>query len=193
MELAFIIITIFVIIATININLSFSVQYDILKNIGNISIRLFGIPIFKSEVSLIAGYFNLIRKNKKVLQIKVDINDKNLIFLNDVSSYFTKKLIVTCLDSDFSVSGYDPATVSIFAGYITVIEGVIRSYIACKSPDTTISNNISVKFKESGFQFKIKANVIITLFDFVWAIIRATIKRSVYGKAKVRRNSQFNY
>jgi len=193
MELIFIIITIFVVIVTININLSFCIQYDILKNIGKVSIKLFGIPIFKSDVSLIAGYFNLIRKNKKVLQIKVDINDQNLIFLNDVGSYFTKKLIVTYFGSEFYISGYDPAVVSVFSGYIMAIEGIIRAYISCKSPDTIIANNIKTKFNNNGFKFKIKANVLIALFDFVWAIIRATIKRSVYGKAKVRRNSQFNY
>lgn len=193
MELTFIIITISVIIITININLSFCIQYDIFKNIGKVAIKCFGITIFKSEVSLIAGYFNFMRKNRKVLQIKIDVNDQNLIFLNDVGSYFTKKLVVTYLDSEFFISGYNPANISIFAGYVVVIEGLIRSYIACKSPDTSISSNTKVKFSGNGLKFKIKFNMLITLFDFLWAIIRATIKRSVYGKAKIRRNSQFNY
>ena len=193
MELTFIIITIFVIIVTINISITAGVEYDIVKNIGKITLKIFKIPFFKSEISLIAGYFNLVRKNKKVLQIKIDFNDKNFKFLKDIGKYFTKKVYVTHLDTTFEISGNDPALISVLAGYVIVVEGYLRSYISSKSPDTALSSNTKVKFNGIGLKFKINLGILITIFDFIWAIIRAIVKRSVYGKAKVRRNSQFNY
>lgn len=184
MELVFIIIAILVFIITININITIGIEYNVIKNIGNLSITAFKIPFFKSEISLLAGYFNLVRKNRKVLQIKLDLKDENFKFLQDVSSYFTKKIFLTNISSDFEFSGEDPAIVSIIAGNFIVAEGIIRSYILSKSPDTDISSNTKVKYINNNLKLKFKVGILITIFDFIWAIIRALVKRSVYGKTK---------
>ena len=184
MEILFIVIAIVVVIITININISIEIEYNIFKNIGKLTIKVFRIPFFKSEISLIAGYFNLMRKNRKVLQIKVDFDDKNFKFIKDVGNYFTKKIFITELYSDFELSSQDPSTISIIAGYVIVLEGLLRSYISCKSPDTEMGSNTQVKFKENNIKFRLKVGVLITIFDFIWSIIRASVKRSLYGKTK---------
>lgn len=184
MEILFIVIAIVVVIITININISIEIEYNIFKNIGKLTIKVFRIPFFKSEISLIAGYFNLMRKNRKVLQIKVDFDDKNFKFIKDVGNYFTKKIFITELYSDFELSSQDPSTISIIAGYVIVLEGLLRSYISCKSPDTEMDSNTQVKFKENNIKFRLKVGVLITIFDFIWSIIRASVKRSLYGKTK---------
>ena len=193
MEILFIIIAFVVVVITINISISITIEYDIFKNIGKLIIKAFKIPVFTSEISLIAGYFNLIRKNHKVLQIKVDLNDKNFKFIKDISNYFTKKIIITDISTNFSVSGDNPHIVATFAGYIMAIEGVIRSYTLCKLPDAVIKSKTYVRYKENGFKFQLCIGVLITIFDFIWAIVRASVKRSLYGKTKFRRKRQFDY
>jgi len=194
MEILFIVIAIVVVIITINISITIEIEYNIFKNIGKLTIKVFRIPFFKSEISLIAGYFNLMRKNRKVLQIKVDFDDKNFKFIKDVGNYFTKKIFITELYSDFELSSQDPSTISIIAGYVIVLEGLLRSYISCKSPDTEMDSNTQVKFKENNIKFRLKVGVLITIFDFIWSIIRASVKRSLYGKTKeFGRNSWFSH
>ena len=73
-----------------------------------------------------------------------------------------------------------------------VVEGVLRSIISSKSPYTTLSNNMKVGYADNYIKVKFSIGVLITLFDFIWAIIRAFIKRSLYDKTKIRRNSWFN-
>ena len=114
----------------------------------------------------------------------MDFDDKNFKFIKDVGNYFTKKIFITELYSDFELSSQDPSTISIIAGYVIVLEGLLRSYISCKSPDTEMGSNTQVKFKENNIKFRLKIGVLITIFDFIWSIIRASVKRSLYGKTK---------
>jgi len=189
MEILFIAISIIVIIITINIRITLSISYNIYKNLGQLKLKVLGIPIFNSEISLIAGYFNLRRENRKVIQIKIDINDKNLKLIGDIGEYFSKKIFLTNLSTDFEFYGTNPAKIAIIAGHVIVIEGVLRSVINSKSPDTTITNNIDVGYIDNYIKFRFSVGILITLFDFIWAIIRALVKRSLYGKAKYGRNS----
>ena len=188
MEICFIIVSIVVIIITININVNGEISYNLYKNIGDFKLKVFGISIFKAQISLIAGYFNLIRKNKKVIQIKLDLNDENLKFIGDVGEYFTKKIFFTNIGSEFYVYGTDPAKTAIFAGNLVVIEGVVRAFISAKSPDTTTDSKLEVGYIDNYIKFKLHLGVLITLFDVVWAILRAFVRRSIYGKkSKLRR------
>ena len=182
MEKFFIIISIIVIVITLNININSEISYNLYKNIGNLRIKIFGILIFNAQISLIAGYFNLIRNNKKVIQIKLDINDKNLQFINDVGEYFTKKIFFTNVNTQFQIYGTDPSKISIVAGYLILVEGIVRSFILSKSPDTTTTNKLEVGYVDNYIRFKVNIGLLITIFDGVWAVIRALIKRSIYGK-----------
>jgi hypothetical protein len=188
MEKFFIIISIIVIVITLNININSEISYNLYKNIGNLKINIFGVEILNAQISLIAGYFNLIRKNKKVIQIKLDINDKDLQFINDVGEYFTKKIFFTNVNTKFQIYGTDPSKIAIVAGYLILIEGVVRSFICAKSPDTTATNKLEVGYVDNYIKFKVNIGLLITIFDSVWAFIRALIKRSIYGKkSKFRR------
>lgn len=188
MELFFIIASIVVIIITINISLNIEVSYNLYKNIGDIKIKLFALTIFKAQISLIAGYFNLIKKNKKVIQIKLDLNDVNFKFIGDVGEYFTKKIYFSNISTKFKLYGTDPLKIAILSGNILVIEGIARSYISVKSPYTTISSDLEVGYVDNYIKYKIQVGLLITIFDFIWAILRALVKRSMYGKkSKFRR------
>lgn len=187
MEIFFIIISILIIVLTLNISLDICLEYDLLKNIGYIKFKVFGATIFKAEISLIAGYFNLVRKNRKVIQIKVDINDKNIKFIGDVGEYFSKKIFFTNINTVFKLYGTDPYKLAILSGNIVVLEGIARSIIKTKSPDTTVINTSDIGYVDNIIKISLSVGVLLTLFDFVWAILRAIIKRSIYEKSKFRR------
>lgn len=192
MDLFFIITSVVVIIISFNLHLSVVLNYDIIKNIGKLKIKLFGIPFFVSEISLIAGYFNIVRKNKKVLQIRIDFADKNFKFLSDVSEYFFKKLFISHMITDIDYSGSEACSTAIIGGYIMAIEGIVRSVAFSKMPDTTFKNDTRVNYGENKIVIGLKSGALITIFDFLWAVIRALVKRGLYGK-KFRRKRKFTY
>lgn len=190
MEVAFVISSIIVIVVTINIHLCVSFDYNFYKNIGNIKLKIFGIKIFDCEVSLIAGYFNFIRKNRKVVQLKIDLNDANFKFIGDVGEYLIKKTFFTFINSKYQIYGFDPFKISLLSGNMLVIDGIAKSYINARSPDTTVSSDIDVGYVDNYLKCAFDIGVLITIFDFMWAILRAIIKRSFYGKkTRFRRNS----
>lgn len=188
MEIFFIVTSIAVIVTTLNIIIDGEISYNLYRNIGRLKLKVFGLTFFDAQISLMAGYFNLTRKNKKVIQIKLDINDENLKFIGDVGEYFAQKIFFSKISTNFQLYGTNPPKIAIFAGYVQVIEGVVRSVIKSKSPDTTTNTKITVGYIDNYIKLKIDIEALMTIFDFIWALFRAFVKRSVYGKtSKVRR------
>lgn len=190
MEVILIVLTILIFIITINLFINVSVNYDIVKNLGRIKIKLFFFTILDAEVSLIAGYFNFFRKNKKVIQIKIDLNDKNFKFIEYAGKFFLEKITLTDCYSEITLGLGDPSLSSIACGYVTIINGLIKSYIYNTFDDVKVKNNVNVDFFNYSSEFRLNIQLFITIFDFVWSFIKAGIKRSLYGKKrKFARNS----
>lgn len=188
MELVFVIISLFVLIVTINIFISADIEYDFKKNIGYVAIKIFNILVFKSEVSIIAGYFNFIRKNKKVIQIKLDLNDVNFQLLTSVGEYFLKKISISKISTNATFMSYNPDILSLTTSMYYIVYGLIVSKYSNKIPDCDFENFVKINFFDNKIIFNFKIIMLITLFDFIWVMIRAIMKRSVYGKKQIGRN-----
>ena len=53
--------------------------------------------------------------------------------------------------------------------------------------------NVRNWLNENKISIGLKSGVTITIFDFLWSIIRALTKRSIYGSKKLRRKRKFSY
>ena len=93
-----------------------------------------------------------------------------------------EKIFFTNVNTQFQIYGTDPSKISIVAGYLILVEGIVRSFILSKSPDTTTTNKLEVGYVDNYIRFKVNIGLLITIFDGVWAVIRALIKRGIYGK-----------
>jgi len=188
MELVFVIISIFVLIVTFNIFINANIEYNFYNNIGYVKFRIFNICIFKGEISFIAGYFNFIRKNKKVIQIKLDFNDENFKLITDIGEYFFKKIHINKLALSANSMSYSPNLLAIICSIYYTIYGLSVSYLSNKLPDCEFENLTKISFFNNELRFKIDMSVLLTLFDLIWAIVRAIMKRSVYGKKQIGRD-----
>lgn len=188
MELVFVIISLFVLIVTINISMGIDIEYDFKKNIGYVVVKIFNILVFKSEVSIIAGYFNFIRKNKKVIQIKLDLNDANFQLLTNIGEYFFKKIHISKISTSAAIMSYNPEILSLTVSLYDIMYELCVSNYSNKIPDCDFENSVKINFFDNKIIFNFKIIVLITLFDFIWAMIRAIMKRSVYGKKQIGRN-----
>lgn len=181
MEIFFVVSLFLVVLVTINLTINISVLYDVYKNLGHIDVKVLGIVIYRADISLIAGYFNLVW-NKKVVQIKIDINDENFKFIGDIIDYITKKVFFCSIDTNLQIYGTNPYKISLVAGNLILFEGIVRSYISYRSPDTTLNNNIDVGYIDNYIKMKVECGVLITIFDLMWAIIRASLRRGINAK-----------
>lgn len=184
MSTLLIIVAVVIVIITVTLNIGLNVKYDLLKNIGNIKISVFGITVFKVDVSLIAGYFNLIRKNKKIIQIKINIDKDSFKFVNDISNNFKQKIYLSKIEFEAFVCSKSAKNISELAGLLYVITGVVGSKIKANNSETIIENKINIGYLNEQLKIGIKANVLICLFDIIWAISKAITQRRVYEKAR---------
>ena len=164
------------IILTARINIKVYLQYDILGNIGKIKIKLFRfIPILVADVSLAGEYFRLVY-GKKVIQIKIDLSDKNLRFIRELNDSLNKRMYIHTVSTSFNIGLQNPTTCSVICGYIHSIVGAILSKIKSARPDATVSKTVNIGYFEQVVQFEMNLQFEITLFDYIWATVAAFYK-----------------
>lgn len=183
MKTVLFVVLILIILITFTLDVGVKINYNILKNIGEIELKLFGIKVFSGEISIIAGYFNFIRKNKKVIQIKVDLSDKNFRFVKDLSDNFKQRIYLKNFGSEFVVCSKSAKNVSVLAGNLNVINGYVSSRLLADNSDTTISSVVLVGYLNEYLWAEITATIYVCIFDVVWAFLKAIWQRRVYGKA----------
>ena len=183
MKTVLFVVLILIILITITLDVGVRINYNILKNIGEVELKLFGIKVFSGEISIIAGYFNFIRKNKKVIQIKVDLSDKNFRFVKDLSDNFKQRIYLKNFGSEFVVCSKSAKNVSVLAGNLNVINGYVLSRLLADNSDTNISSMVLVGYLNEYLWAEITATIYVCIFDVVWAFLKAIWQRRVYGKA----------
>lgn len=188
MNTLLIVVAVVVVVVTVSLNIGITIKYDLLKNLGEIKLSVFKIIVFKSEISLIAGYFNLIKKNKKVVQIKINLDKDSMKFVNDISNNFKQKIYLTKLDFSALICSKSPKTISELAGALYLITGVIGCKIKDSNNETAVSNNIKVGYLEEQFKLELSVAVLICLFDIIWTVVKSIVQRGLYEKTrKLRR------
>lgn len=183
MKTVLFVVLILIILITFTLDVGVKINYNILKNIGEVELKLFGIKVFSGEISIIAGYFNFIRKNKKVIQIKVDLSDKNFRFVKDLSDNFKQRIYLKNFGSEFVVCSKSAKNVSILAGNLNIINGYVSSRLLADNSDTAISSVVLVGYLNEYLWAEIKATIYVCIFDVIWAFLKAIWQRRVYGKA----------
>lgn len=181
MKTILIIVAICVVILTIGLNISIQIKYDIYKNIGVMKIKLFSVTIIDAQISLIAGYFNILRKNKKVVQLKINFDDKSIKFVRNLSDNLMQKIYLSDFGLDVAISSCSAYEVSVFAGNLVVVSDLLTTWIYAKNSDTNISRNIDVGYLEEKLKLGFNATIYVSLFDGLWGFSKALLQRRWYG------------
>ncbi len=179
MRLSLVAISILIIILTIDLRIKVFFEYDILKNIGRLKLKLFGITVFSGEFSVVGEYFNLIRGNKKVIQIKINLTNNNLKFLKKIVSFYLQKIYVLAIKSDIYISGSNPFLVTMIAGSAKSFGGVFDTNMLAKHQYTDTKTNVLFAFNDNCFKINIYSHIMLNIFDFLWSIITVLYIRSV--------------
>lgn len=182
MKTMLIITAISIIILTTSLNVNADVQYDIYANIGKIKIKIYGITIFSGDISFVAGYFNLFRKTKKVLQLKIDFNSDSIRFFKNISDNLKQKIYLTNFETNICLSSKSASNVSVLGGYAIVLGNLLASKISASNSEIVMENNVAIGYTSESFKLGVNISIYVCLFDGVWAFSRAILQRRWYGK-----------
>lgn len=171
-----------IIILTTSLNVNADVQYDIYTNIGKIKIKIYGITIFSGDISFVAGYFNLFRKTKKVIQLKIDFNSDSIRFFKNISDNLKQKIYLTNFETNICLSSKSASNVSILGGYAIVLGDLLASKISASNSEIVMENNVAIGYTSESFKLGVNMSIYVCLFDGVWAFSRAILQRRWYGK-----------
>lgn len=165
-----------------NINL----EYNILDNIGKISIKLFNfIPIFVANISFAGLCINCAIKNKKVVNIKIDLNDKNLQFINELQKQLLKKIFVIKFFVGFNLSIENAQNCVLFGSFLNILINNFISNIKSSKPSAKVKNISNIGFLENKFIINVQTNFVIKLVDIFPAFLKAIISRRKYEKREI--------
>ncbi len=179
---------IFLITATLFINIRF--EYDVLNNVGKIKVMLYKtLILFSSGITISDSYLNLNKKGNKVIKIKIDFNDENFQFVQDLQTYLFHKLYPTKINFGAVVASENPFIACMMGSTLGIIINLLLARAKNSVRDVKVTNNVQTGFRQNMFKVDIKLSVVLSIYDFLWAFLKA-YKAKVRRREKKRRNKQ---
>lgn len=184
---------IIIFLLSLRIIIKINLKYDLLGNIGNITIKLFNfIPIINLRISLIGFYFNLVNKKNKVIQIKLDINDKNLVFIEALQKNLSKKIYLLGFENNSVIGFENPFYASISYSFYERIMDLIFLKLFLSDSDTVINDNSFIVYFQNELILDFSGTIMLSIFDILWAVTQALFSRSYVDYGRKKSKSWFN-
>lgn len=168
-----------VIISVIRIGASFT--YNLLNNIGHIKITIFGIPIFSKDITFYISPSDL--SNKDVLHIKLNFKHNSFRYFKSVVEEIIGKIYLQKIELISYVGLKDNASsTSLITGYNGILFSGMQSYIKSRNLDVKLNFKINTDWFENRLSVLSNFIIYISIYDIIWCIIYALIKRRTYGQ-----------
>lgn len=192
MKTVIVVVLILLLIVMATINVSLKIEYDLLENVGSLKLKLFNlIPIFVSKITIAGEYLNFSKNKGKVIKIKIDLNDDSVQFFNDVGTFLKKKITLLKLHAAFLVCFENPSVSTMVGSMLNIVISIIFSKILTYTNDVDLQKKVATGFRQLELKTNINLSVAFSLYDFVWALLKAyklKIRRAHEKKNKLQQN-----
>ena len=184
MRTVLIVVVILILIVMSTIHLSARLDYDLLENVGMIKIKLFNIiPIFVSRITVAGEYLNFNKRKGKVIKIKIDLNDYEIQFFNDVGNFLKKKITLLKLHTSFLVCFENPCVSTTIGSMLNVFVSILFAQILTYTTDVDLHKYVATGFRQLELKTTINTTILFSIYDFAWALLKAY-------KLKIRRRHE---
>lgn len=174
MQIFSVVAIVIIFILTLTLFISASLEYDLLNNEGKIKVFIFKIiPIFVSSITIAGEYLNFSKKKNKVIKIKIDLNDKQVQFFNDVTTYLLKKITPIEIRVNTLLALDNPFYGCLINGTINTLISVAYAYILSKNTDIKLYKNVQTGFRQTEVKFYVYISLLFSLYDYFWAYLKA--------------------
>lgn len=183
-----IIISVLLLVFTITISINIYFDFSLLENFGTVKLKIFKyITIFSSNVTIIGDYLNFSHKKSKVIKIKLDINDVNIQYFNELGGYIKNKILPLKLKLYFAVCLENAMASSLISSVLSLFLNLYMFSIRLNNKDMILQNEVTTGFRHNLIFIKFNFIFIVTLYDLIWSLLRtAIIIRRDYGKKQVQ-------
>lgn len=189
MNTLFISIAIFIVSLNLGLIIRIEIEYDLLKNLGKIGIRLFGIKLFKVPFTFVDKYLEFTTK-KRVIKLKIDFTDKKLIFFEKLGHRIKSKLYLDALDVKLIICGTNPLYTALAGGVGSILVNIFRMKLQLNHSDALINTKVDTGFRHSYLQFFFETKVMISLFDILSSTIITLINMWSMNHAEKQKKFQ---
>lgn len=181
MKVAFIILSILILILILPIRFKIFIKYNLIKNRGLLQVKLWGISIlfyrFKFNKTKI-----IVRNRKGTKSINIDINNETIDFANELQKQFFKRFYLKEISMKATIGKSDDAFfVAICSGGLQMLMGILITIIKTEKPTSNLMFTVyPVYHKNCGaFSFNTKFSISITnlILSFISAKFITNKKR----------------
>lgn len=178
-SLVLIIVVFFLILFILPIFIKLHISYDLLNNLGTLSLYLFFIKIFALKLKFKGKNIVIITK-KEQKEVETQLSDKQMRFFEQLSSQLKQKIIIRKL-SAYSRIGVSNAH---YSAVLTGLFNAVVSSVLASVKNIKKSAKIGVfsepAYNENHLIFSIYCSAMTTIFDIVYSLFMslAIIKRS---------------
>lgn len=154
-------------------------SYDILHNVGTISLYVFFIRILTYKLKYIKNQI-VVYTNKNKKDIEVKISNKQIRFLKQFSVQIQQKIIVKKVNIISRIGLNDAFYTALCSGLINVVSGMFVGYLKNIKKSAQFVIDTNPNYNGKNFTIAIVAKCFVTIFDVVYAILMSLsiIKRS---------------
>ncbi|MBQ4557962.1 MAG: hypothetical protein IJA61_01115 [Clostridia bacterium] len=175
MNWVFITFIIVVFILSIGVLIDANIVYDMTKNDGYLIIKLFKIPIIKTQLNIQGNTIKFNKTKKKPFQFIINL--ENLKFVQRLKNNIIKRIYINHIDIDCIVSFNNSCIASMLsAGFLTMLE-VIKYKLICYQHDAKILNNVVTGFQENRLIIIGNISVVINIMDMIMATCKTIFQK----------------
>lgn len=189
MNMLFISIAIFIVSINLGLLIRIDIEYDLLKNLGKIGIKLFGIRLFRVPFTFVDKYLEFTTK-KKVIKLKIDFTDKKLIFFEKLGHRIKSKLYLDTLDVKVIVCGTNPLYAALAGGMGNIVTNLFKLKLQVNHSDALIHTQVDTGFRHNYLQLFFETKLMISLFDVLSSTIITIIKMWSMNHAEKQKKFQ---
>ncbi|MBE5735646.1 MAG: hypothetical protein E7361_04305 [Clostridiales bacterium] len=158
-------------------------MYDVTKNNGVLSVKLFkAIPIVNLELKIEGNVLNFSKAKKKAKSLKVKLNSQNIKFLDVLKNNLIHRIYISRISVDSIVILDNPKIASIFSGTLYLLLNYLRYFLCRWQRDLDMTNNVVTGFSGNRFVLFFEGTVVVSIIDLMWAIIKSVFERKLNGK-----------
>ncbi len=167
----------------IGIVIDVNVQFDVTSNNGNLTIKVFKLPIINVQLKIEGNALNFTKKKKKKEPFKFAFTKKNLEFVDILKKNISHRIYLDYMDVTTFVILDNPAHASLASAILIVLSNAIKFRIKEVQPQADITTNCLTGYNNKEVVLLLDLRLVISFMDFVWALIFSIFeKRVVYGK-----------
>lgn len=191
MIMILIFLTAFILFITINFRVSANLNYDVLSNNGNLTIKLFKYKfLFYGDFKIENNFIQIKKKNNKSFNINLKISKKQLLFLKELNKNISTKIYINSLELKTLLCFENPAGIAILSSFYSILSNLFLIKLKQNNFDITIKNNVNTGFRQNILKLNVNTTIYASILDIVWAFIITLINNRRKNGEERRRKTE---